>query len=89
MESFRYRQGQSPECVCYMQCGGNESLRLADLVVGPYPDFSPSHDYTVTLDLGTGTPTSYEFGMADCGCYDNSGTHTLTLTPIAGASCVN
>jgi hypothetical protein len=78
-ECFRYNRLSEGACVCYQQC---PSYRVSDLVVGGYPAFSPTHVYTVTLDLGTAPAEQIDFGMADCGCYDNAGTHDVTLTPV-------
>jgi hypothetical protein len=79
-ECFRYNRLSEGACVCYLQC---PSYRVSDLVVGGYPAFSPSHVYTVTLDFGSAPAEPIDFGMADCGCSDNSGTHDVTLTPVS------
>jgi hypothetical protein len=83
-ECFRYNRLSEGANVCYLL---STNYRVSDLVVGGYPAFQPSHEYTVTLDLGSSPAERLDFGMADCGCSDNSGTHTVTLTPLADTAC--
>jgi hypothetical protein len=78
-DCFRYNIFSDVACICGAACGG-VSYKVADLLAEPYPPFSPSHEYAVKLDLGSGPPKRISFGMADGGCYDNSGTHTVTIT---------
>jgi hypothetical protein len=85
-ECFRYNRFSEGGCVCSFECGAN-SHAVSGLLAEPYPAFRPSHDYSVKLDLGNGPPERIHFGMADCGCSDNSGTHTVTITS-SGGTCV-
>jgi hypothetical protein len=63
---------------------GCKSDYLSGLIVGAYPAFNPTHEYTVTLNFGN-TPSKIDIGISDCGCTDNSGKQTITLTPVASA----
>jgi hypothetical protein len=74
--------------VCLIECGAGATYRFADLIVGSYPSFRPSHDYIVTLDLGKKSPARLRIGIADCGCSDNSGAYAIELTPVVdSATC--
>jgi hypothetical protein len=85
-DCFRYNRFAEGTCVCSYECAAT-SHRVADLLVGGYPAFRADHQYTVTLNLGAGPSDRLDFGMADCGCGDNSGTHTITLTHLTTATC--
>jgi len=50
-----------------------------------YPLFNSSHVYTVQLNLGSGAAQQLHFGFADCGCSDNTGSFTLSITAGANA----
>ena len=66
--------------MCSYECAMT-SHQVADLLAQPYPSFNPMHEYVVVLDLGNGTPEKLNFGMADCGCFNNSGSHTISIAP--------
>ncbi|HEY2410470.1 MAG TPA: hypothetical protein VGI10_30905 [Polyangiaceae bacterium] len=78
-DCFRYNFASEANCVCSYECP-NSSHRVADLLLDGYPAFEPSHRYTVRLAIGDGA-TQLRFGMADCGCSDNSGTYLIKLEP--------
>lgn len=80
--------GNPTGSVCLIECGAGATYRFADLIVGSYPTFRPSHDYIVTLDLGK-SPARLRIGIADCGCSDNSGAYAIELTPVVDSSTCN
>ena len=84
---FVYDRASEGSCVCATECAST-SHAVSDLLAQPYPAFSPSHVYTVKLNLGTAAAQPLNFGMADCGCGDNSGTHVVTLTPSTADACI-
>jgi hypothetical protein len=84
---LRYNRVSEGDCVCLSECPST-SHSVSELLVGPYPAYSPSHDYTVKLNLGAGAASQLHFGVADCGCSDNAGGHTITLTPTTADACV-
>jgi hypothetical protein len=47
-----------------------------------YPDYSPTNQYTVRLDLSDILPTRLAFSLFDCGCFDNSGTFEVRLETV-------
>jgi hypothetical protein len=77
---LRYNRSSEGTCLCGFECPST-SHGVSDLLVGPYPSFSPTHEYTVQLDLGNAPPERLDFAPSDCGCSDNSGTYMLTITP--------
>jgi hypothetical protein len=81
-DCFRYNRLSEGSCLCASECTAT-SHRVSDLLTGSYPAFSPSHEYTVTLNLGQAAPERINFAIADCGCADNSGMHKVTI--VAGA----
>jgi hypothetical protein len=85
---FRYNRVSEANCVCSTECA-SASHQVADILVGDYPAFRPDHEYTVLLDLGSAPAARLNFGMADCGCTDNSGSHTILITPVPRAPCAN
>jgi len=61
-------------------CGqGGDAVR--NILLGPFPDFNPAHEYTVLADLGP-IPNPVAFGIADCGCGDNAGELTVTIEGV-------
>jgi hypothetical protein len=85
-DCFRYNRVAEGTCLCSYECPST-SHRVSDLLIGGYPPFSPSHQYTVTLDLGQTAASRLDFAIADCGCSDNSGTHDITITAGAVSAC--
>ena len=85
-DCIHYSRVSEGSCVClnYPQC---PSHRLSDLLAEPYPAFSPTHEYTVKLDLGANPDERLNFGMSDCGCDDNSGALVVSLSPQGGTAC--
>jgi hypothetical protein len=77
---LRYDRLSEGSCLCSYECAAT-SHRVTDLLVGGYPPYSASHQYTVTLDLGSAPAERLNFGIADCGCGDNSGTHAVKIAP--------
>jgi len=62
-------------------CDGSASSHLVSgIIVGTYPTFTGSNSYSVTLDLGGAPAEALHFGIADCGCGDNSGQYTLAIS---------
>jgi hypothetical protein len=85
-DCLRYNRLSEGTCLCSFECPST-SHRVADLLLDPYPPFDSAHVYTVRLDLGPAAPEPLSFGMADCGCFDNSGQYTVTIEPIATGPC--
>jgi hypothetical protein len=85
-DCFRYNRVSEATCVCSTECAA-ASHRIADLLVGDYPTFRPDHQYSVVLDFGSAPPERLNFGMADCGCNDNSGSHSVVLTQLTRGTC--
>jgi hypothetical protein len=77
---FRYDRLSEGTCLCSYECAAT-SHPVPELVVGPYPSFNPTHEYTLTLDLGQAPAERLNFAIADCGCGDNSGTFTVKIAP--------
>lgn len=75
---LRYNRASEGSCLCSYECPGT-SHPIESLLVDPLPAFEPSHVYSVVLDLGAAPPDALHFGMADCGCGDNSGEYTVTI----------
>jgi hypothetical protein len=69
------REGQAPN-TCYPG-----AYPVSGLFAQPYPAFDAGHSYAVLLDLGPGPAARLLLGIADCGCWDNSGTFPLTIDP--------
>jgi hypothetical protein len=63
------------------------SHAVADELVGEYPAFRSDHQYSVVLDLGPAPAERLNFGMADCGCNDNSGSHGVVLNQLTRGTC--
>src|SRR5262249_48460416 len=74
---FRYNRASEGTCLCSYECPSTSHV-VSDLLVGSYPAFSPSHTYTVTLDLGAAAAQRLNFAPFDCGRFDNSGSYTVT-----------
>ena len=74
---FRFARASVTTCTCGIECGNN--FAISDFLVGPYPAANSSHFYTALLDFGAGPPDRLVFGIRDCGCFDNSGSLTVTL----------
>jgi hypothetical protein len=85
-DCFRYNRVSEATCVCSFECAA-ASHPISDLLVGDYPAFRPDHQYSVLLDLGSAPAERLNFGMADCGCSDNSGSHTVAVTRLARGTC--
>jgi hypothetical protein len=85
-DCLRYNRVSEGDCVCSLECS-NTSHRLADLVIGSYPEFSAAHEYMVEIDLGNMPPERLNIGVQDCGCADNSGELTVTVTRPGGDGC--
>lgn len=86
-DCLRFNRFAEGGCVCAKECP-TTSHRVADVIVGPYPAFNPTHVYTVTIDLGGAAADRLHFGMADCGCSDNSGTWSIDVmsaAPVCGS----
>src|SRR5439155_8930338 len=77
-ECLVYNRFNEGSCVCPSECP-TTSHRAANILVGAYPAFNPSHSYTVQLDIGP-TYDRINFAYGDCGCNDNAGSYTLTLS---------
>jgi hypothetical protein len=77
-EWLRYNRVSEGSCLCGFECPAT-SHRVSDILVGAYPPFESSHTYTVVLDLGSAPPEPLHFSIYDCGCFDNSGTFTVTV----------
>ncbi len=71
----RFSEGS---CVCPSECP-TTSHQIANVLLGPYPAFNPSHSYAVLVDFGS-TPETINFAFGDCGCGDNAGSYDLTLS---------
>jgi hypothetical protein len=52
-----------------------------------YPAYSPTHKYTVQVDLGAAAAERINFAFFDCGCFDNSGNWNLTMMPDDAPTC--
>src|SRR5262249_48852288 len=78
-DCFRFARVSEGGCTCFVEC--SEDHAVSSILVGPYPAFDPGHSYSVTLDLGTAPPDRLSFGIADCGCGDNSGQFVVTIDP--------
>ena len=78
-DTFRYNRVGEGTCLCGFECPST-SHRVSDILVGPYPAYSPTHTYTVQLDLGSTAAAPLHFGIYDCGCGDNSGQLTVAIT---------
>jgi hypothetical protein len=86
-DCLRYNRFSEGDCVCGNECAASSHL-VADLLVGDYPPFRPDHAYAVIVDLGQAVAADrLHFGMADCGCGDNSGAYALSITPLAPGTC--
>jgi hypothetical protein len=85
-DCLRYNRVSEGGCVCGAECAGT-SHRFADLLTGPYPEFDPGHEYTVEIDLGSAPAERLNFGIHDCGCDDNSGAFTFTVTRSGAEDC--
>jgi hypothetical protein len=86
-DCLRYNRFAEGGCVCAKECTAT-SHRVADVLVGPYPAFNPTHVYSVTIDLGGAPADRLHFGMSDCGCSDNSGSWSIDVTsaaPVCGS----
>jgi hypothetical protein len=86
-DCLRYNRLAEGGCVCAKECP-TTSHRVADVLVGPYPAFDPTHVYTVTINLGGAAADRLNFGMSDCGCSDNSGMWSIDVTsaaPVCGS----
>jgi hypothetical protein len=68
--------------------GSGVGYALSDRVLGGYPAYDASHAYDVLADVGTGAPQQLVFAFGDGGCYDNSGTWTLTISTTTNGTCV-
>jgi len=79
-DTFRYNRVGEGTCLCGFECPSTNH-RVSDILVGPYPTYSPSHTYTVQLDLGASAAQPLHFGIYDCGCGDNSGQLTVNVAP--------
>jgi hypothetical protein len=85
-DCLRFNRVSEGTCgVCSTECA-SISHRIADLLVDPYPAFSPTHQYTVRLNLGAAPPDRLNIGMADCGCFDNSGSYAITIQSTSGCN---
>jgi hypothetical protein len=74
-----YNRFSEGNCLCSYECS-TTSHQVASLLVGAYPAFNPLHTYTVVLDLGSGAPERIQFAYGDCGCNDNAGSWSLTMS---------
>ena len=74
-------------CTCTLECAGR-NFPASDLLVSPYPAYNPLHTYTVVLDVGP-LPDRIAFGLSDCGCFDNSGTWTISITQLMPSVSIN
>jgi hypothetical protein len=81
----RFSEGS---CVCPVECS-TASHRVADILLGAYPAFNPTHVYTVQLDLGQVAADRINFAFGDCGCYDNAGSYGLTISTQAVSACAD
>jgi len=77
--SFRLARASESVCTCSVECSNN--FPVSDFLVGDYPDPSPEHIYIVLIDIGD-PPDQLAFGIRDCGCFDNSGTLTVTVEQV-------
>jgi hypothetical protein len=75
---FVYNRFSEGTCLCPQECPST-SHKIADILVGAYPAFNPSHTYTVILNLGSSAPERINFAYGDCGCSDNDGSFSLTI----------
>jgi hypothetical protein len=74
---FRFARASVTNCTCGIECTNN--FAVSDFLVGPYPAANPSHLYTALLDFGAVPSDRLVFGIRDCGCFDNSGSLSVTL----------
>lgn len=78
-EIFRFARTSESDCTCFVESQCHPNQAVSAVLAGPYPDFNPEHTYTVQLDLGDGPAEKLTFGIADCGCWDNSGELVVTI----------
>jgi len=81
-DCLRYNRASEGICVCSTECPTTSHL-VSQVLTQGYPVFNSSHVYTVQLNLGSGAAQQLHFGFADCGCYDNTGSFTLSITANA------
>jgi hypothetical protein len=84
-ERLVYNRVSEGSCVCPSECP-TTSHTVASVLVGNYPAFNPSHTYTVSMDLGASSDR-LNFAFGDCGCYDNAGSYSLTISAQGGSAC--
>jgi hypothetical protein len=79
----RYNRVSEGTCLCDT-CPSTSHI-LSGLLIDGYPGFSPTNEYTVRVDFGSGPAERLNFGYSDCGCFDNTGSYTMTL--VSEGSC--
>ena len=76
---FRFARASEGGCTCGSEC--SESEAVSSHLLEASPSFNPSHEYSVTLDLGEAAADRLSFGISDCGCFDNTGELVVTVEP--------
>ena len=80
-ERLVYNRFAEGSCVCPFECPATSRM-IANALVDAYPPFNPSHSYAVVADLGA-IPDRINFAFGDCGCQDNAGSWSLTISSNA------
>jgi hypothetical protein len=57
-----------------------------NFIVGGVPAYSPTHDYSFSLNTGVDIPTLLHFGVGDGAFSDNSGAYTITIKQLPTVS---
>jgi len=76
-----FRLARASESVCTSSVEFSNNFPVSDFLFGDYPDPNPEHIYTVVFDIGD-PPDQLVFCIRDCGCFDNSGTLTVTVEQV-------
>jgi len=71
----RFDRVSEGACVCAHDCPAHN---LIDVLIGGYPSFQSTNEYTVQVDFGPQVER-LNFGFGDCGCSDNLGSYTVTI----------